>query len=188
MVDCLWLETVSCVTLPLTRKDDAIANDFWCNTAEQVASHTKIDFGLKRLATTVYVVARSVCNLLSLLVFNIDVEVVSAFFVHHQIYASQLCVNYGHQLPNQSPFSNVIAVAGIFLCISVAFLVFLLLLVNSNRFCCSADRLLKPLPNFRSPLSRLSTVQRSDSVWRCCRWLTWSTPQTTALFWRRFPE
>jgi len=47
IVDCLWLETVFCVTLSLTRKDDAIANDFWCNTAEQVASHTKIDFGLK---------------------------------------------------------------------------------------------------------------------------------------------
>ena len=46
--------TVSCVTLSLTRKDDAIANYFWCNTAEQVASHTKIDFGLKRLATAVY--------------------------------------------------------------------------------------------------------------------------------------
>ena len=53
MVDCLWLETVSCVTLSLTRKADAIAKDFWCNTAEQVASHTKIDFGLKLLATTV---------------------------------------------------------------------------------------------------------------------------------------
>ena len=53
MVDCLWLETVSCVTLSLTRKDDAIANDFWCNTTEHVASHTKIDFGLKLLATTV---------------------------------------------------------------------------------------------------------------------------------------
>jgi len=52
MVDCLWLETVSCVTLSLTRKDDAIANDFWCNTAKQVASHTKIDFGLKLLSTT----------------------------------------------------------------------------------------------------------------------------------------
>ena len=53
MVDCLWLQTVSCVTLSLTRKDDASVNDFWCNTAEQVASHTKIDFGLKRLTTTV---------------------------------------------------------------------------------------------------------------------------------------
>jgi len=46
MVDCLWLETVSCVTLSLTRKDDAIANDFWCNTVEQVASYTKIDLVL----------------------------------------------------------------------------------------------------------------------------------------------
>ena len=58
MVDWLWLETVSCVTLSLTRKDDAIANDFWCNTAEQYkkqyeTSHTKIDFGLKLLVTTV---------------------------------------------------------------------------------------------------------------------------------------
>jgi len=53
MVDCLWLETVSWVTLSPTRKDDAIVNDFWRNTAEQVASHTKIDFGLKLLATTV---------------------------------------------------------------------------------------------------------------------------------------
>jgi len=53
MIDCLWLETVFCVTLSLTRKNDAIANDFWCNTAEKVASHTEIDFGLKCLATTV---------------------------------------------------------------------------------------------------------------------------------------
>jgi len=53
MVDCLWLETVSCVTLSLTIKDDAITNDFWCNTAEQVALHTKINFGLKLLATAV---------------------------------------------------------------------------------------------------------------------------------------
>jgi len=54
MVDCLWFEIVSCVTLSLTRKDDAMANDFWCSTAGQVASHTKIDFGLKLLATIVY--------------------------------------------------------------------------------------------------------------------------------------
>ena len=53
MVDCSWLETVPCVTLSLTRKDDEIGNDFWCNSAEQVASHTKIDFGRKLLATTV---------------------------------------------------------------------------------------------------------------------------------------
>ena len=60
MIDCLWLETVSCVTLSLTRKDDAIANDFWCNTAEQVASHTKINFGLKLLATTVWTVGPTI--------------------------------------------------------------------------------------------------------------------------------
>jgi len=54
MVDCLWFETVSCVTLSLTRKDDAITNDFWCNPAEHVAAHTKIDFGLKLLATTIH--------------------------------------------------------------------------------------------------------------------------------------
>jgi len=62
MVDCLWLETVSCVTLSLTRKDGAIANDFWCNTAEYITSHTKIDFGLKRLVTTVYGQVRMLWN------------------------------------------------------------------------------------------------------------------------------
>ena len=60
MVDCLWLETVSYVTLSLTRKDDAIPNDFWCNTAEEVASHTKIDLCFWLLATTVELLATTV--------------------------------------------------------------------------------------------------------------------------------